>query len=160
MNTRNPSRRFFGRRDGTTVLEVAIILPVFLTFLFGLIEVGRVQMVANILKNACRQGARYGATEGVSSTEAVARVRQILGSAMDANAAEIIAKDASVFDTGDTLPESPEDYLSLPDIELDDAEPRQLYVIRATIHYEDIALVPLPYFADMQLTGLAFMRHE
>ncbi len=59
MTAFSKSRRLRDRRGGTTVLEVAVVLPVFFTFVFGLIEYGRVQMVANVVKNACRQGARY-----------------------------------------------------------------------------------------------------
>jgi Flp pilus assembly protein TadG len=148
------------RRDGTTVLEAAVVLPVFFTFIFGLVEYGRVQMVANVINNACRQGARYGSTEGVTTAEATARVRQILGSAMDPDVVDIIVKDASVFDDGDALPETAADYQALSSIELDAAQPRQLFVVRATVEYQDIALVPISCLHGMKLTGQALMRHE
>jgi hypothetical protein len=158
MTTYRKSTR--ARRGGTTVLEVAVVLPVFFTFVFGLVEYGRIQMVSNVIKNACRQGARYGSTEGVTTAEARARVRRILGSAMDPDVVDIIVKDASVFDDGDALPDSAEDYQGLPSIELDDAQPRQLFVVRATVEYQDIALLPISCLNGMELTGQALMRHE
>ncbi|MFV2070220.1 MAG: hypothetical protein ACC645_24900, partial [Pirellulales bacterium] len=108
----------------------------------------------------CRQGARYGATEGVTTTEAEARVRQILSSAMNSNAANIIVKNSSVFDSGGPLPVSANDYLNLPNIDLSNAEPRQLFVVRATVDYQDISLIPIASLNGMKLTGQAFMRHE
>jgi Flp pilus assembly protein TadG len=38
-------RRLGGTRRGTTVVETALVLPVFLLFMLGLIELGHAQMV-------------------------------------------------------------------------------------------------------------------
>ena len=62
------------RRRGTTTVEFALILPVFLIFVFGLMEYGRAQMIANMLQNSCRDAARWGSTEGVSTSEVEQRV--------------------------------------------------------------------------------------
>ncbi len=51
-------------RRGTTVVETALVLPVFLLFVLGLIELGHAQMVKNVLRCACREAARMGSTEG------------------------------------------------------------------------------------------------
>ena len=152
-------------RRGTTVVETALVLPVFLVFVLGLIELGHAQMVKNVLRSACRQAARIGSTEGNSTNDVRNRVLQVLGKAVDPELVDVYVKDASPYDEGGDPPENGAELESLSDIELSDAEPRQLFMVRAKVHYNDIAIVPnIPYlgqFLDaVVLDGQAFMRHE
>jgi Flp pilus assembly protein TadG len=48
-----------GRRSGATTVEVAVVLSVFLMFLFGIFEYCRYLMVIQVTTNAARDGARY-----------------------------------------------------------------------------------------------------
>jgi Flp pilus assembly protein TadG len=148
------------KRAGTTAVEVAVTLPVFFTFVFGIVEFSRVQLISNLLQTACRAGARYGATEGVTTPEALLRVDQVLSAAMDTGDLSLSAKDAGVFDTPGPYPSNPSEYSMLPDVTLDTAEPRQLFLIRASVDYNDIAIVPLTILNGLTLTGQAIMRHE
>ena len=148
------------KRRGTTAVEVALTLPVFFAFVFGVVEFGRVQLVSSLLQTACRAGARYGATEGVTSSEALARVSQMLSAAMDPGDLSMMVKDASVYDTPGPYPANPGEFWALPDIDLDTAEPRQLFLIRASVDYNDIAIVPMPILEGLTLTGQSIMRHE
>jgi hypothetical protein len=152
-------------RRGTTVVETALVLPVFLLFVLALVELGHAQLVKHVLRAACRQAARIGTTEGNSTADVRARVLEVLGSVVDAGDVEVFVKDASSLDEGGAAPEDGSDVEALADIELADAEPRQLFVVRAKIQYEDIAIVPnIPYLGnfldDVVLQGQAFMRHE
>jgi Flp pilus assembly protein TadG len=47
-------------RPGSAVVEFALVLPVFVMFLFGLIEIGRTMMTASLLTEAARVGCRAG----------------------------------------------------------------------------------------------------
>lgn len=58
-NRRSP--RF---RRGAAAAEFALVLPIFLTLTFGMIELGRVIMVHQILTNGAREGARYAIVPG------------------------------------------------------------------------------------------------
>ena len=147
-------------RSGTTLVETAFVLPVFLVFVLSLVEFAHALMVNNVLRSATRQGARLGATEGRSTSDVTDAVRTILAGAIDADAAEILVKNASVFDEGGSVPESGEDLEDLPGIELNDAEPRQLFMVRARVAYNDVALVPMQFMEDVVLEGQSFMRHE
>jgi Flp pilus assembly protein TadG len=142
------------------LVEVAIVLPVFLVFLFGLWAYGHAQMVSNMLKGATRTAARMGATEGVTTAQVQDRIRQIMGSAMDASNVNIQVKDASAYDNGGSFPTSATAMGGLPDIELASADSRQLFVVRATVNYNQVALLPTSWFDDVQLSGTTFMRHE
>jgi Flp pilus assembly protein TadG len=59
---------------GVTTVEAAIVLPVFILVLIGLIEFGIVLHTNIILQNASREGARFGAL-GSSKTDIEQRVR-------------------------------------------------------------------------------------
>lgn len=52
----------FRRRSGTAALEFVIVLPVLLVVVVGATDLGRVMYFENVLSNAAREGAAYGAT--------------------------------------------------------------------------------------------------
>lgn len=148
------------RRRGTAAVEFALALPVFLTFVFGIVEIGRIRMTTNLLQMASRMGARYGTAEGVTSSDVQARVEEILSTIVDRELVEITVLDASVLDATGALPASPEDIASLPALDLDQAEPRQLFLVRATVAYNDIALIPFRHLEGVSFVGQSFSRHE
>ena len=131
-----------------------------MAFIFGLVEYGRLQLVSNMLMSACRTSARLGATEGVASADAEAKVREMLSSVVDPNQVDVLVKNAGVYDTDSPLPDSADDYGDLPNLELRDAEARQLFLVRATVQYNDIAIFPFSILDGVSLSGMAFMRHE
>jgi hypothetical protein len=158
-------RRCIAMRRGTTIVETAVVLPVFLLFVLALIELGHAQMVKHVLRSACRQAARVGSTEGNSTSEVRQRALNLLSSCVDEEHVQIYIKDASSFDSGGAPPSTGTQLEGMANIELTDAAPRQLFMVRAKVRYEDIAIVPnIPYlgsFLDhVVLEGQAFMRHE
>lgn len=151
---------FRPRREGTTIVEVAVVLPVFLIFLFGLWAYGHAQMVSNMLKGAARSAARMGATEGVTTAQAKARVAEVMGAAVDASKIIVHVRDASAYDDGSAFPTSVSAMNALPELELKNAESRQLFMVRAAVNYNTVAVVPATWFDNVQLAGTSFMRHE
>lgn len=147
-------------RRGTTIVETAIVLPVFLLFVLALVEFGHALMVKNVLRSACRAGARLGSTEGQSTSSVEQHVRRVLGGAIHADAVHVAVKDASTFDDGGSLPENNNELEALPAVELLDAEPRQLFMVRARVNYNDVALLPMPFLKNVVLQGQSFTRHE
>jgi Flp pilus assembly protein TadG len=165
MFNRSTFRRRAKLRGGTTIVETALVLPVFLLFVLGLIELGHAIMVKHVLSSACRQAARIGSTEGGSTAATRAKTLQVLGSAVDSDHVTVYVKNAGAFDASGSPDTSGTALEALPDIELTDAEPRQLFMVRAKVKYTDIAIVPnIPYLGsfldDVTLEGQAFMRHE
>lgn len=147
-------------RFGTTIVETAFVLPVFLIFVLSLVEFAHALMINNVLRSATRAGARLGATEGQSTADVEAYVRQVLAGAMDSQLANVMVKSAEVYDTDASPPQSGADIEELPGIELTEAEPRQLFLVRARIAYNDVALVPMSFMEDVVLSGQSFIRHE
>ena len=48
-------------QKGAALVEMAIILPILLVLVFGILEYGRVMFMTNVLNNAAREGARRAA---------------------------------------------------------------------------------------------------
>ena len=147
------------RRRGTSAVEVALTLPIFITFLAALMEFGHVIFVSNMLKAAAKSGARYGATVGVTNAQVTARVQQIVGSAFNATKATVLVRSASVFDTSNVTP-STINYNSLPAIDLTQANQGDLYIVQVTVPYNSVALLPPFWVKNRTVTGQSVMRHE
>lgn len=155
----------FGRhaqqsRRGTTTVETAVVLPVFLTLVFAIFEFGHAQLINNMLNSACRNAARIGAVEGTTTAQVESRVEQMLGAAVPSGTVEVFVKNASSFDGGGATPTTGDGIESLPNVELANAEPRTLFVVRARVPYNEVAIVPMPFLKHVVLDAQAFMRHE
>lgn len=147
-------------RRGTTLVEMAVVLPVFFLFLFAIFEFSHAYFAVNMLNAAAKRGARLGVSEGVTTAEVEARVREILESGFGAraNSISIQIKDASIFDAGGSP--GPINYGSLPNVELKNATTRQLFVVRVEVPYQVVSIVPPFYAKDITLSGQSVMRHE
>src|ERR1044072_3634877 len=53
------NKQFGSNERGATLVEFAIVVTVFLTVMFGVVEFGRALFVHNALADAARRGARY-----------------------------------------------------------------------------------------------------
>ena len=149
-------------RRGATVVEMAFVVPVFAIFMLGLIEVNHAFMVKAVLRSAAEQGARHGVADGVTTAEVRQRVREVLGSSIDADAVTVLVKDGSVFDSPGADPATV-DYGALPNTEVATCQPRQLYIVRCEVEYSAVSLLPPMFLGDdepMRLIGQSVMRHE
>lgn len=147
------------RRWGATVVEMAVVLPVFGVFMAGLMETGHAYMVMQVMNSAAKQAARLGAVEGKSTQDVIDKAESIFSSAYNPVEATVFVKDASDFDTPGFDP-SGMSYSGLSDIELLDAERRQLYIVRLEVDYDDVSLLPPFWIKNVTLSGMAVMRHE
>ncbi len=149
-----------GRRRGASVVEVAFVMPVFLLFIFFIMQFGHAYMVRNMLNAACRNAARFGSTSGVTTEDTESRVLEILSPIATSDKIDLIVKDVPMIDTGEAVPDSSAECHSLADIELLDAEPRQPFLVRAQVRYGDVAFLVMPGFADLDIVGQSVTRHE
>lgn len=71
------------RRHGAATVEFALVLPLFLLLLSGMIEFGQAFRVQHSLSTAARSGARSAIVSGVNNTTIIQRVQtlcaQLLG---------------------------------------------------------------------------------
>jgi Flp pilus assembly protein TadG len=66
-------------RCGSAAVEFAVVAPIFLLFVFGIIEYGRMVMVQQILTNSAREGARVGILDNSTQVDVETAVNQSLG---------------------------------------------------------------------------------
>ncbi len=127
-------------RRGAAMVELALILPIFLTLTVGAIEFGRAFMVQQVLTYAAREGARYGVLPAVSNGQVQARVAQALEmGGIDPSLAEITV--------------SPEN--------LDTATTGTQVHVGIRVHYLDVTWLPAPWFlGQARLSSETIMRHE
>ncbi len=85
------------RRAGTATVELALVAPLLLLLLMGIIEFGLLFENFMLLKNAAREGARTGAT-GVSTTAIADRVEN--AAAQLPTEALTITQQYGVYDEG------------------------------------------------------------
>jgi Flp pilus assembly protein TadG len=74
-------RRSFSRRNkrkAAVVVETAVVLPLLLTILFGIIEFGWTFMIYQSIVNAAREGCRVAVLEGSTDSEINSRVKQYM----------------------------------------------------------------------------------
>src|ERR1700685_3495087 len=57
------------RTTGQTVLEMALLMPMLLTLMIGLIEIGRYAYFDILISNAARAGAQYGAQSLIQAAD-------------------------------------------------------------------------------------------
>ncbi len=74
------ARRGHERARGAAVVEFAVVLPLLLTILFGIIEYGWVFMVRQTLQTAAREGCRVAVLQTTTSpyTNVLDRVSQVM----------------------------------------------------------------------------------
>ena len=65
-------------RVGAHLVEFAFVIPFFLLFVFGLIEISRGMMVSTLVTNAARTGCRVGVVPGRTNSDVTAAVDSLL----------------------------------------------------------------------------------
>jgi len=83
---------------GQSLVEFALVLPVFLFVLIGIAEFGRAWMTRNILTGASREAVRIAAVQG-NTASALSRANSILSSAGISGASVNIADDGAPYGT-------------------------------------------------------------
>jgi len=72
---------FRGRRSGQTVVEFALVLPVLLLILLGIMEFGRIWMTQNAITNAAREGARKAVLPSATQAQVETLIHNYLSGA-------------------------------------------------------------------------------
>ena len=67
-------------KRGQSIVEFALVMPIYVLILMGIIEFGRVWMTMNVLSSAAREGARIAAVTGPD----VSRVKTAVNNTLSA----------------------------------------------------------------------------
>lgn len=126
------------RRRGAAVVEFALIVPVMLTFTFGLIEMSRISMIKEAVVQASREGARVGVRPSATVADVQTRVNEELA-IMDITTANVVITPSY----------------------LDEASPGDDVTVRITIPISDISFVPGFFsFGGVDIIAETTMRRE
>lgn len=132
-------------RGGAAAVEMAVVLPVLVSLIFGSIEFGRAMMVSNLLTSAAREGCRTGVLPNANNTEVIAAVNnQLSGGGLNTAAATITIRvnnnvaNVSTAVTGDRIS------------------------VTVSMPYSAVTWLPTTFFipSSQQMQGVAVMRHE
>jgi len=146
-------------RDGSTLTETAIVLPIFFLMLFGFIEFGHVFMTIHTLNSAAQRAARLGISETATTASVTTLANQVVSSAIPGSSATILVKNGDAFDvTG--VDASTINYSALPNIELSTAERRQLFIVRVSVPYSNVAILGPRWLGGLTVYGQCVMRKE
>ena len=146
------NRKHNHARSGAAMVEMALVLPLFLMLILGVIEFGRAMMIANLVTNAAREGARMAVLDGSSNTEVTNAITTFLQSS--------IGMGVSSSDIGLTITVTPAAGNPNPANNVANSISRDLISVRVELPFNQVALIPGSYLAGRQLIGQSAMRHE
>ena len=148
-------------RKGTALVETSVVLPIFFLMLFAFIEFGHCFMTIHTMNSAARRAGRLGVGEGATTADVKTAAKDILGASINADLAnvKIWVKDGSSFDDID-LDASDITYDDLPDVNIEDLEPRSLYLVRVQVPYHEIGILGPRWAKGLNLYGQSVMRKE
>jgi Flp pilus assembly protein TadG len=133
-----PCRLFRKKRLAAAAVEFAVVAPVFLLMVFGMIEYGRMVMVYQVITNASREGARVAVLDGATTASVTAAVNSYMTSATI---------------TGQTVTVSPN-----PPTNAQYGDP---VTVTVSIAFSQVSWLPSPmYLGGKTLTSATVMRRE
>jgi Flp pilus assembly protein TadG len=138
------------QRRGAAVVEFALVVPLFFTVVFGIIEFGQGFMVAQLLNSAAREGARVAMLPGSTNAEVEATVLQILEESTALDPDQVTVNVAVTPGEGNPNPNN----------QVVAASKRDLCTVNVQVGFSDVALVSGHFLEGVQLRGSCSMRHE
>ena len=94
------TRRRWSDERGTELIEFAVVLPLLLLILMGIIDFGLLLQRYQVVTNAAREGARVAVLPGYTEPDVQLRVNQFLGAAGLTEAASPFDVDERPIDVG------------------------------------------------------------
>ncbi|WP_437206677.1 TadE/TadG family type IV pilus assembly protein [Planctomicrobium sp. SH664] len=140
------------RRSGAVVVEMALILPFFLTVLWAIVEFGRAMMVGQLMTTAARQGTRAAILEGSSNGAVTTEVRSFLVASIGGR---LQASDITVVIEVTPAAGNPD-----PGNQLAAAGMRDVCKVTCTVPYSRVGYMTGRYLKNSKLRGTCSMRHE
>lgn len=152
MRIQLPIERSNHHRRGVSAVEFALVTPLFLALVLGIVEFGRAMMVGQLVTNAAREGARMAILSGSSNAQVEAAVtdnlQRTLGIAENATGVLVhftVDPDVGHPDAGD---------------EVANALSRDNCTVEVRVSQELVKYSRLTYLASSDYVARSTMRHE
>ena len=125
-------------KRGAATVEFAVISPVFILLVLGMIEIGRGLNVQHVLLNAARAGCRVGVVDGATQQDMLDQVAySLVGSGISNYSVSVSPKPLSSAAAGDPV------------------------TVTLTASYSDVSWVPIPRFlGGATVTSACSLPHE
>ena len=121
------------RRRGTAAVELAVVAPLVVTLLVGLLEVGQMVQVNQILSNAAREGARKASTGINTYADVQTTVQNYLTNAGITNQTGLTVTVYNVTQSNSGPSFDPSTAVCLDQLQ-----------VTVTLPYSNVQLAPLP----------------
>ena len=138
------------RRNGAALVEMALVLPIFVTVVLGIVEFGRGMMVAQMLTNAAREGARKAIIDGSSNSQVETLIEDFLQDAVNVD-----PNDVTI-----TIMITPDPANDTTGNEVANAQSRDLITITVAVPFDKISYITGNWLNGKLLHSTAAMRHE
>ena len=152
MSPLRPLRPQPARRRGAALVEAAIVLPLFLMVILGIVEFGRAMMVGQLVTNGAREGARRAILYGSEEPEVRSHVADFLSQAAGIHSS-VVAMDVAVT--------AGPDHDGPPPTGLADAQSGDRVSVTVSVPWGEVSWGVMRYLAAGEtFDGVATMRHE
>ena len=129
----------FRKQRGAAAVEFAVVAPIFVLLLFGMIEYGRMVMVQQMLTNATREGARRAVLDGTTVARVKSTVRDYL------SGGHIAVDDSEITVNPDPTNAAPGDPVT----------------VSLTVPFSRVSWLPSPMFlGNANMSATSVMRRE
>ena len=136
---------------GAAVVEMAVVAPVLLALLVGIIEFGWVFMAYQTITNAAREGARTATLQGVTDAEIEQRIHDYVAPAGLPQYALTVVSDISLATGAGCFVKHADDTAVPPDL---------TETIVYSVPYADVSLLGVLPAGDFYLSSTCSMRKE
>ncbi len=133
-------------RSGAALVEMAMVLPIFVVLLLGLVEFGRAIMVGQMVTNAAREGCRQAILDGSTNT------------AVDTFVKDFLQTSANVSRSDVTVNISIANPVAAGQLSL--ATSRDLVTVAVSIPFTRVSYLPPSFLGAASLSAASAMRHE
>ncbi len=136
-------------RWGAVTVEMALVLPIFTTLVFGIIEFGRGFMIGQLVTNAAREGARQAIVDGSTNSAVSTSVKTFMQQSAGVATGNTTVLITITPDTGNP---------AVSDVST--AKPKDLVTVKVSVPFDSVALISGKFMNGKTLSGTASMRHE
>jgi len=137
-------------RRGAAIVEMAVVLPLFVLLVFGMIEFGRALMVSQLLTNAAREAARVAVSNGATNDDVVDSATDFLQEAIGVDPGDVTVDITITADPGNPDPGN----------DVSAAQPGDRCTVVVTVPFDEVTLTRADYMAGRDLIGYCTMRRE
>lgn len=132
------------------MVETALVLPIFVMIVLGIVEFGRAFMVANLLAESARHGARIAILPGSTNSNVESEVKS--------RVSELVRVSSDYVDVDITVTAHPLNPES--NGELEDSLKRDLVTVVVSVPFNKVNVMPIEWLSTTNLKGSCAMRHE